>query len=140
MKATEIMIGDWLWYQGQFNAFPLKVEQVTKRKIGYHAEPGENRMHYLRLNEVQPIPITPEFLERNGLRHKEEYEKYEWSEGYVEIWVILGDSGEEGEKQNVIHIEDGRRGIPKCHHNTIAFVHELQNALRLCKIEKEITP
>ena len=61
MKATEIQIGDRLYYKGQFNAFDFRVEQVTKRKIGYHAEPQEHRMHYLRLDEVQPILLNPNY-------------------------------------------------------------------------------
>ena len=44
MKATEIQIGDKLFYKGQFNAFDFRVEQVTKHKVGYHAEPYEHRM------------------------------------------------------------------------------------------------
>ena len=37
IKTTEIMRKDWLYYKGKMNAFPFQVEQVTKKKIGYHA-------------------------------------------------------------------------------------------------------
>ena len=66
MKANEIQIGDLLYYKGQFNAFPFKVESITKKKVGYHAEPNEHRIYYLRLSECKPIPLTPEILEKNG--------------------------------------------------------------------------
>ena len=72
MKAEELMIGDWLFYKGQVAAFPFKVEQITKKKVGYHAEPCENRMHYLILSECDPIPLTPEILEKNGFKTEDD--------------------------------------------------------------------
>ena len=103
MKPNELMIGDWLQYKGQYNAFTFRVEQITKRKVGYHAEPGECRIHHLRLCECQPIAITKEILERNGFERKVEYEKYEWCEGNVELWVIL-DASVVGEEKNHVSI------------------------------------
>jgi len=134
------MRGNWLFYRGQFNAFPFRVENVTKRKVGYHATPGESRMHYLRLREeVKPIPLTAELLERNDFERKEEYEKYELHVGEAEVWVILRDSGDDGDLPHSLHIEGNeRRRIPVHYHNTVCYLHELQNALRLCGIEKEI--
>ena len=105
MEANELMIGDWLFYKGQFNAFSFKVEQITKRKVGYHAEPNEGRLHYIILSECKPIPITPEFLERNG------FEKV----------------------QSLYYLKSLKIPMP------ITYVHQLQHALKLCGIEKDIT-
>jgi len=88
---------------------------------------------------IDPIELTEDVLTKNGLKRKEKYKKYEWSANNVEIWVILGDSDEEGKKRHVIHIEDERCGTPVRYHNTISYIHEVQNALYLCRIEKEIT-
>ena len=120
MKATEIMVGDRLAYRGQYAAFDFRVEQVTKHKIGYHAEPGENRMHYLRLHEVQPIPITPEILERNGIRYQF---GMPWYQG-----------GADGAFEFRYRSDDGSTQVQV----PVRYVHELQHALRLCGIEKEI--
>ena len=66
LLSSCIMRGNWLYYRGRWNAFPFRVEQVTKKKVGYHAEPGENRMLYLRLCECQAIPLDARQLEKNG--------------------------------------------------------------------------
>lgn len=129
VRATEIMVGDWLWYQGQFNAFPLKVEQVTKRKVGYHAEPGENRMHYLRLNEVHPIPITPEILERNEFEKVQNLLVLQWENGVYPSMIFV----EYNPENYCLFINDMM--FPK----PVRFLHELHHILMDCDIEKEIT-
>lgn len=126
MKANELMIGDWLFYEGRFNAFPFKVEQITKRKVGYHAEPNESRMHYITLSECQPIPITPEFLERNGFE-KAQSLYYLKSLNKVYLCFI-----EYNIVNNCLFINDGLIPMP------ILYVHQLQHVLRLCGNEKEI--
>ena len=128
MKANEIQIGDWLYYKGQFNTFPFKVESITKKKVGYHAEPGDNRIYYLRLNEVQAIPLTPKILEWNGFVHYD----------LTDFWMWKKESFEP------VHLDkydkDGWRLRINCDNIPCEckYVHQLQHALRLCGIEKEI--
>ena len=128
VRATEIMVGDWLWYQGQFNAFPLKVEQVTKRKVGYHADPHENRMYYLRLHEVQSIPITPEILERNGFEKVQNLLVLQWENGVYPSMIFV----EYNPENYCLFINDMM--FPK----PVRFLHELHHILMDCGIEKEI--
>ena len=133
MKATELMIGDWLQYNGQYNAFPFRVEQITKRKVGYHAEPCENKMHYLRLHECQPIPLTTEILEKSGFV----------KEILVDVWSFTTDEYKimwptSPDKTLAINSYFARYGLVS--KQGIEYVHELQHALSLCGIEKEIIP
>lgn len=121
MKPTEIMIGDRLAYKGQHAAFDFRVEQVTKHKIGYHAEPGESRMHYLRLNECNPIPLTSEILERNKIRYQ-----------YGKPWY---QGGADGVFEFRYTSDDCSIEVKK----PVRYVHQLQQAFRLCGIDKEIT-
>ena len=128
MKANEIQIGDWLYYKGQFNAFHFKVESITKKKVGYHAEPNEHRMHYLRLSECKPIPLTPEILERNGFVHYD----------LVDFWIWKKESfkpvrlGKYDKDKWMLSINCDN--IPcEC-----KYVHQLQHALRLFGVKKEI--
>lgn len=58
----ELSIGNLVCYNGKV----VKVEQITKHKIGYHTKPNETRMNYARLCEIEPIPITEELLTRCG--------------------------------------------------------------------------
>ena len=63
MKPQELSIGNLVCYNGKV----VKVEQITKKKIGYHRHKGETRMNYARLFEIEPIPITDELLLENGM-------------------------------------------------------------------------
>ena len=58
MTPQELRIGNLVRYKGEV----VKVEQITKRKIGYHKEENESRMHYARLSEIEPIPLTEEII------------------------------------------------------------------------------
>ena len=121
MNTNSIMRGDWLFYKGRFNAFPFKVEQITKKKIGYHVLPNENRMYYLRPNEVFPIPLTEEILTRNFPNHKEiVWFPLDTLPGYFNIYWEYPSFG------------DGEIRL------NIQYVHELQHILKLCNINKEI--
>lgn len=60
MKPQELKIGNLVCYNGEV----VKVEQVTKRKIGYHTKPNETRLNYARLCEIEPIPITEKLLRK----------------------------------------------------------------------------
>lgn len=129
MEAKELMIGDWLFYRGQFNAFCFRVEQITKRKVGYHAEPDESRTYYLTLSECQPISITPEFLERSGFEKAGSlYYLKSLNKRYPYLFII-----EYNIVNNYLLVNDGLIPMP------ILYVHQLQHVLRLCGVEKEIT-
>lgn len=59
MKANELRIGNLVKLNGEI----VKVEQITKKKIGYHKEPRENVMHYAKLCEVEPIVLTEDVMD-----------------------------------------------------------------------------
>ena len=145
MEAKELMIGDWLFYRGQFNAFSFRVEQITKRKVGYHAEPDESRTHYLTLSECQPIPITPEILEKNGWMKT----KYAYGRDCMEIHGT--DELPEGidnalsmarwsiDKNFQYHFLDLYMWKGSVMQHDVHYVHQLQHAFKFFGIEKEIT-
>lgn len=138
MKANEIQIGDWLWYQGRVNAFPFKVEQITKRKVGYHAFPGECHMNYIRLCECKPIPLVPEILEKNGFKpyipenHLEtvyacqDVSKAVANELYA-LWPY-----QDGSFYLLLRV-DGKDMVRM----NVHYIHQLQHALSLCGISKK---
>ena len=133
MRTEELMRGDLLFYKGKFNAFPFKVEQITKKKIGYHVHPNENRMYYLHPSEVFPIPLTNEFLTRNGfLRDGSITYMGETLEAFVlsTTPTLIGYLSKEGWLEIDYHGE-----YPFC---KVTGVHEFQHLLRLLKINKEI--
>ena len=58
MTPQELRIGNLVRY----NSEVVKIEKITKRKIGYHKEANKSRMYYARLNEIEPIELTEEIV------------------------------------------------------------------------------
>ena len=116
------MIGDYVKYT---NPPYVKVASITKKKIGYHIKSNEPRLHYVRLCEVNPIPLTPEILEKNEIdsvfktHYKGLYLEYHPEAGMIMLYVYNNGSFQP-------------TGI------SFKYVHELQNALRILGITKEI--
>lgn len=120
MKATDLMIGDWVyctfWIQ-------KRIERVWELKRA-----ADDELRVVIMDEVhlvfqekyfEPIPLTAEILEKNGfIRDGESW----W---YQDFRIVLSTS-------KGASLVCGRL-------KNFAFVHELQHALRLCGIEKEIS-
>ena len=110
MKATELMIGDWILYGDK----PVKVLQLS-----------ENRKY----DWVKPIPLTPEILEKNGFGFvKSSYRHSVWNGYWIYEDLELGTC-----------CLDRKNNWP-CFFNTddmnikCEYVHQLQHVLRICKL------
>ena len=141
MKANELMLGDWVLCGGTpFQVCGLKSEDKTIY----------GGMIPYRENEVEPIPLTAVILEKNGFHYgntaSEEdfcgavgcgYPDKGWcfDEGAGEIKIIFPNETDGG----LIRLDDqnGDKHLELIFCNPI-MVNELQHALRLCGIEKEI--
>lgn len=99
---------------------------------------------------LDPIPLTPEILERNGFKHVDK-----GSEICIRGEYLWGDKGKRNFTAVRITYYKGLSsgvnlltkietdcshdsGINMVHSCDIEYVHQLQHALRLCGIEKEI--
>lgn len=140
MKAKELMIGDWVLYNGQ----PKVVQMID----GYGDTELENEIlcdgMYHKPIEVSPIPLSAEILEKNGFEEL-------MSEG-EEVAAMFGrkpeltgvwqygfgrfDSVAYVPERSFLHI----KFMEGCQADiaNIKYVHELQHALRLCGVEKEV--
>lgn len=119
MKAEELMIGDWVNVGNDEFAFP---DQIYS--LGYdEVDSGHGDMvGTYRYDELFPIPITPEILEKNGFV-KQGFPGWEiYTEDFLILWRIRCFNAANG----------------SFHRSHISYVHELQHALRLCGIKKEI--
>lgn len=110
MKANELMIGDWVNLRVEEDNFSDNIS-VTSTDLGNH---------YI-LKHIEPIPLTEEILEKNGFAIR--YNRYEDEHKtvirkYREGWLI-----------------DRHYSF----HCAVKYIHELQHALKLCGIEKDIT-
>lgn len=116
MKAEDLMIGDWVKFNNSDLAHQIKAIAGKSVKV--------DKVYWYSASKLSPIPITSEILEKNG-----------WEEtptGYVfytdgkrydnSLWYIFGSN------TFVVNAAEFQ----------IKYVHQLQHALKLCGIEKEI--
>lgn len=124
MKATDLMIGDWVRIKGHLDYD--KVREIAK---------DENMQWYIsfacsatlfRAYEFEPIPLTPEILEKNGFI-KVNSQRYDYGYPDTDCYVKVNP------KKNMIHV-NGRNANSNLYSHS--FVHELQRALRLCGLNE----
>ena len=138
MKANELMIGDWVECTYWVPSKQLKVAEIRRimddeTKIGVYSD---DLILIFRQTEVKPIPLTAEILEKNGFKKiregrflLENLEDNYWVKFYPK------DANYTGGFYDYIDLDSGCISIREM---PIEFVHELQHALRLCGIKKEI--
>jgi hypothetical protein len=120
MRVCDLMVGDLVLHDGKV----IRVDAVHKRKIGYHKT--KDKLTWLFSGQFEPIPLTPEILEKNGLTNDYHGSYFEEDE---HISLEISSS------------EYGIYWTINCHEYNILkleYVHELQHALKLCGINKEI--
>lgn len=124
MKATDLMIGDWVKIKGHLDYD--KVQEIAR---------DENMQWYIsfacsatlfRAYEFEPIPLTPEILEKNGFI-KVNSQRYDYGSPDNDCYVKVNP------KKNMIHV-NGRNANSNLYSHS--FVHELQRALRLCGLNE----
>ena len=138
MKKEELMLGDWV-----FNTHNRKPEQVQEIGSGLVMLDNNDLYEY---DEIEPIPLTAEILEANGFRAHTEanYIMYVWAVEGRRNETIIAISIYKKPVNGVrilTKIQTDCRydcGINEIHCCEIEYVHELQHALRLCGIDKEI--
>lgn len=133
VRTEDISIGDWFqarmvkWdYDDLDITPPMKIVKIEKDcvRLGFSLDDLEFEVF---VDDLQPIPITAEVLEKNGFTHDK------WSK---KIWRY-----EDVESEVVYYIESSRLEITNdvCKmYITCKSVAELQHALRLAKVKKEI--
>lgn len=137
MKATELMLGDYVQFFNE-NLKKTQYEKVTSIKIDdgtRYIQTAESDVYY-REEIYESIPLTLEILAKNGFYpdcDKEDiYKNKSYCYGcYICIRHFLGDFSF-GEM--LYHYDTQRFNS----WFSILNVHELQHALKLCGIDKEI--
>ena len=129
IKSDKLMIGDW--FQTTYPSGRVVYRKVTGIFNSYvNTEDGTT-------NAIEPIPITPEILEKNGFCpiYKDEKSAYKWKEY---------DDDSDDTQAIVIDFESKRLSevwndkTRKSYKGEIMYIHELQHLLKLCGINKTI--
>ena len=83
---VDYMIGDWIMVEGR----PIQIAAIHQKKVGYHK--WEGRLNWVRLDQVQHIPLTPDLLLKNGFNETRK-DCYEWgtTAGGGSFYVTLED-------------------------------------------------
>jgi len=134
MKVTELMIGDWVSYNGH----SVLVEALNKSN-GYAIEKD---MISIKLNDdtclginaerLEPLRVTDEIILKNGFKITEQNEM-----GYIHYEI---------EEPEYVEIENFSRHFTLTiwsysdivYHKDISYVHEIQHAFKNHDVEKEI--
>lgn len=140
MKANELMIGDWVCHK-DCTSIPIRVCRISERVSFEHSLFwNEDSREYVRIeryseadcDEITPIPLTPEILEKNGFTKGGMFGKtYYLAVEDFEISVYFAHVN----TQLIIEKRNGREIINMLN---AEYLHILQHALRLCGIEKQI--
>lgn len=135
MEKKNLMIGDWVVCDNT----PYQIAE-----IGGMVCLSFERELFAALEDIQPIPLTPEILEKNGIVFDYTIKLYD---DYGNLYEIKGyalhgttkwgdDYLLQYDEDKGLHISTEIYGEITLHN--INFIHQLQHALRLCGIEKEI--
>lgn len=135
MKPEELQIGDWVCWKGK----PVQIAQISGIKYSFgHIDVAlahcndSNILESHDIKSIEPIPITPEILLKNGLER----------DSFGRIW---GAYFEEDEHERLEITVDDKTSEIWWSYNwdeyriiKLEYLHQLQQAMRLCGIEKEI--
>ena len=133
MKANELMIGDWVMQFGE----PRRIVGIRTDAFYPYIKTNMGDTWYEEgmKDLAEPIPLTPEILEENGFISNK-----------FNINDVFGTRFDLGNHYYLIFYNSNKGGSLTKYYTsqsgfyitTIEYVHELQHALRLCGIEKEI--
>ena len=115
MKATDLMIGDWVLYAGEDERLKNKPVQVTGICMEIMQGSFSKELYeVLSYGKIEPIPIDEDILEKNG-----------WKGGagenirFKSPYILVKKNGVWNMLYNTTKIAE------------IRFVHELQNIMRI---------
>ena len=128
MRPEELQIGDWVLWKNK----PVQIAQISGIKYSFghidvllaHCN-DDNLLESHDIKSIEPIPITHEILKENGFKKKDVFDGWVHYESFPLIDFVL----HEDDEGYYIDLMDAR----------IKYIHQLQQAMRLCGINKEIT-
>ena len=125
IKISELSVGDWVRWTVYNKTYDICISQITDILVrGVH----DGVEYGMKITQLSPIPITAEILDKNGLCVVEEdadFSEYE----------LFG-----SEFFSLFHTKGTLRYRLETPQASVVCwnVHQLQHALRLAKVDKEI--
>lgn len=135
MTEKDVMVGDWFRFRyttisNREVVHTFRISQI-ENQLGQYYVWGDGLGRMCHPENLEPVSLTQEILEKNGFKKEGswfiiegDYYDVSIKEITDSIWRVKYCNTEFSALDCVLHI---------------AFVHELQHALRLCGISKDIT-
>ena len=127
MKATELRIGDWV--NSDFGIFQIK--EIFDDAV------RDSRGNDYEFDCISPILLTGEILKSNGFELVSDSDRAKALVYIYDLWECNTIS-----QTIYVHYYKKRKDYSlysiDCIINHIKYIHELQNAMRVCGVEKEI--
>lgn len=153
MKAEELMVGDIVQIkvfsinenlERKESLLPVKIAQVSSPFIVEYlaGQDFEDRYRIVEsYDNIYPIPITPEILEKNGFMYDGmAHWEYRGDEHlFISVCPVQSDNDEWWDPDDTGFEVTNKYSDVLIEGLGQVYVHQLQNALRLCGINKEIT-
>lgn len=141
LNCESLMIGDWV----------LTLDSTHEKKVFAQADAIEEGKRsilvtrecsnwFVDIDWIEPVSLTPEILEKNSFvanKHVYPYPYYEYEvkESKVKVGFAFPQGNKTSYKEPWVCIDTECAYIE---HLPCMFVHQLQHALRLCGITREI--
>ena len=131
------MVGDWV-----ICYHPSRLKSFEKVSVGLLHTMQEQEYGHIKEDSplfriVEPVPLTSEILEKNGFEKAENIQLYYYCLG-IDDRVSLHDYACDINSSNTWHVHIDSEDYCTIANCELTYVHELQQILRLCKIDKEI--
>jgi hypothetical protein len=126
------MLGDYVKVKP--SGMIIKVAAIHQKKVGYHS--CQSKLEWVRRDLIEPIPLTPEILEKNGFvksEHVSDTPPYDKDELGNMHFSQNGRFWGWWQPHEVFMIPANGLGWLE-----IKYVHELQHAFKMSWIKKEI--
>lgn len=127
MKVSELMFGDWVLHDGQpYQYYAPYLDENNEISDGVWLIDKRGNKWFVGVEDIKPVPLTEEIKEKNG------FVPAQCNSIFDEMGcAILYGKYERLDEDKMLNLGDNLWPIK--------YVHELQHALRLCGINKEIT-
>lgn len=125
------MYGDLVYVKPSM--MPIRIAAIHKNKVGYHAY--INKLEWVWMNLLVPIPLTTGFFKRNGFEIDVDIVGASWVSKDRRIIVRKDFSNMVGRDWS-IHIDN--EDMQSIASGCIQYVHQFQNKLNDAEIEMEV--
>ena len=126
LKISDLSVGDWVRCRGRNGRIErLDVIRHDERiRVAVESDLG-TMYQFVGIEDIDPIPITAEILEANGIHRTYEDDKYTIFRGDG-LWAVKYSDG------------DWELSTPPVCRVDIRYIHDLQHAIRLAGLDREI--